>query len=88
MLLSTFPNTLKCAEITPAHKYLSPYLCGFRKGYNTQDCLLIMLEQWRKSLDKKEKAGAILTDLSKAFDSLNHDLLLQNWTPMVSVRTL
>ena len=55
---------------------LSPYLCGFRKGYNTQDCLIVMIEKWRKALDKKEKGGAVLTDLSKAFDSLDHKLLI------------
>ena len=55
---------------------LSPYLCGFRKGYSTQYCLLAMLEKFRKALDKKEKFGALLTDLSKAFDCLNHDLLI------------
>ena len=33
-----------------------------------------MLEEWKKQLDKKYNAGAILTDLSKAFDSLSHDL--------------
>ena len=55
---------------------LSPYLCGFRKGYNTQSCLVIMLEKWKKALDKKHIAGALLTDLSKAFDCMNHDLLI------------
>ena len=35
-----------------------------------------MLEAWKKVLDDKESAGAILTDLSKAFDCLNHDLLI------------
>ena len=57
-------------------KFLSPYLCGFRKGYSTQDCLLVMVETWKKALDKKENAGAMLTDLSKACDSLNHELLI------------
>ena len=55
---------------------LSPYLCGFRKGYSTEHCLILMLEKWKKALDKRQFAGALLTDLSKAFDSINHDLLL------------
>ena len=56
--------------------YLSQYLCGFRKGYNTQSSLIIMLEKWRKALDKRNIAGGLLTDLSKAFDCLNHELLI------------
>jgi len=57
-------------------KFLSPLLCGFRKGYNTQYCLIVMIERLRKALDCKSKAGAIITDLSKAFDTLNHELLI------------
>ena len=57
-------------------KFLSSYLFGYRKGYNTEQCLTVMLEVWKKALDGKGKAGAILTDLSKAFDCLNHNLLL------------
>ena len=56
--------------------HLSKYLCGFRKGYSTQHCLMIMLEKFRKPLDKQMLAGALLTDLSKAFDCLNHELLI------------
>ena len=55
---------------------LSPYLCGFRKGYSTQYCLVVMLERFKKALDNKNKFGALVTDLSKAFDCLNHDLLV------------
>ena len=55
---------------------LSPYLCGFRKGYSTQYCLMVMLEKFRKALDNKNKFAALLTDLSKAFDCLNHQLLI------------
>ena len=57
-------------------KYFSPSLFGFRKGYNTQHCLMILIESWKKAIDHNKKAGAVLTDLSKAFDSLNHELLL------------
>ena len=50
--------------------------CGFRKKYNTQHCLLIMVEKWRKILDKGGHCAAVLTDLSKAFDCIPHDLLI------------
>ena len=35
-----------------------------------------MIEAWKKALDEQKYAGAILSDLSKAFDCLNHCLLL------------
>ena len=31
--------------------HLSPYLCGYRKGYNAQYALIAMIEKWKKSLD-------------------------------------
>ena len=37
-------------------QYLSPYLCGFRKGYSMQYCLIIMLERWKKALDNRKIA--------------------------------
>ena len=55
---------------------LSPNLCGFRKGYSPQYSLIQMLEKWRKCLDKKGVVGAILMDLSKAYDCLPTDLLI------------
>ena len=35
-----------------------------------------LLERWKNVLDKKGYGGAVLMDLSKAFDTLNHDLLI------------
>ena len=55
---------------------LSKFQCGFRKGYSAQHCLLAMLEKWKSAVDNKKTFGALLTDLFKAFDCLNHDLLL------------
>ena len=54
----------------------SKYLCGFRKGHSCEDALLRLLENWRKCLDNGEIVGTILCDLSKAFDTLPHDLII------------
>ena len=35
-----------------------------------------MLEKWKSSIDNRGFAGGILMDLSKAFDTINHQLLL------------
>ena len=58
------------------NNFLSPYLFGYRKGHSTEQCLMVMLEIWRKALNENNSAGGILTDLSKAFDCLNHNLLI------------
>ena len=55
---------------------LSKYQCEFRKGYNTQYCLLAMLEKWKSSVDKGGSFGALLANLSKAFGCLSHELLI------------
>ena len=58
-------------------KYLSPFSCGYRKGYNTQYALTAMIEKWKEHLDNMGGiAGTIMMDLSKAFDRLNHELLI------------
>ena len=55
---------------------LSDFLCGFRKGFSTEDALLCLIENWRKCIAKGHVVGTILCDLSKAFDTLPHDLLI------------
>ena len=51
---------------------LSPYLCGYRKGFSAQHALISLVEKWKGTLDKQGYAGAVLMDLSKAFDCMNH----------------
>ena len=58
------------------YNIFSKYQYGFRKGFSTQQCLLALLEKWKRSIDRGKVVGALLTDLSKAFHCLNHDLLI------------
>ena len=46
----------------------------FCKGFSTQHTLLVMIEKMKTARDNKQFCVAILTDLSKAFDSICHDL--------------
>jgi hypothetical protein len=81
--ISILPNVSKIFERpifnqmgTFFEKIFSNYQCGFRKGYSTQHCLLAMLEKWKMAVDKNKSFGVLLTDLSKAFDCLSHELLI------------
>ena len=57
----------------------SKYLTGFRKVNNTQNSILKMIECSKVKLNNGSKVEVIIVVLSKAFDSLNHDLLLAKW---------
>ena len=62
-------------------KHLPPFLCGYRKRFNTQTALLPLLEKWKSASDKKEFAGTVLMYLSKAFNRINHQLLIAKSNP-------
>ena len=49
---------------------------GFRQKFSTSDALLYCIEKWRKSLDDNQYAVVASLDLSKAFDSIDHDILM------------
>ena len=49
--------------------------CAFRKGYNSQHCLMTIIEKWHKFLKIEGHARTLLTDLPKAFDCIDHELL-------------
>ena len=62
-------------EFLHKEKLQTPYQFGYRKGYSTQDALLYATETWRKCADNKRNVHVAFLDLSKAFNSLNHQIL-------------
>ena len=56
--------------------FLSTNLSGFLKNHSCCTALLKMTEDWRDCLDNREAVAAVAVDLSKAFDSICHNLLL------------
>ena len=71
-----YERTMQKRILEYIEKHLPPHLCGYSKGYSTQTALISMLEKWKLYRDNKGFAGGVLTDLSKAFDTINHQLLL------------
>ena len=56
--------------------FLSPNISAYRKSHSTQHVLIKLIEEWKSGLDDGNLVGAVLMDLSKAFDSISHDLLI------------
>ena len=52
------------------------YQYGFRKKYSTNHALLSIVEKIRTSLDNKQFACGVFVDLQKAFDTVDHKILL------------
>ena len=55
---------------------LSPHQSGFRANHSTITAVTLVLDQLITGLDKKQHAAAIFIDLAKAFDTVDHSLLL------------
>ena len=81
--ISILPDVSKIYE-SCLNKQLEEYFqallfkhqCGFWKGDSIIKALLQIFEKWRKPLDDGGVLGALLTDLSRAFDCLPYELLI------------
>ena len=57
-------------------KYLWQNICGYRKGFGTQTALTMLPEKWKKVLGDTGYTGAVLMDLSKVLDTINHEVVI------------
>ena len=50
--------------------------CRFGNGFSSQYCRLVMVETFKEAMHRGNQSGALLTELLKAFDSIDHKLLI------------
>ena len=55
---------------------LSDYISSYRKFHSCETSLLRMTEEWRRMRDQGDTVAVVSMDLSKAFDVIQHSLLL------------
>jgi len=60
-----------------SNNILSPVQFGFVRNSSTSDAILEFLDNICNSLEKKHSVMAVFLDFSKAFDTVQHDILLQ-----------
>ena len=58
------------------HNVLYKYQFGFRKGYSTTMALIEIVNNIKTAIDNNKFVCGIFLDLTKAFDTVNHQILL------------
>ena len=59
------------------NKILYKYQLGFQKSFSINSCLTLLTDKMEKGFESAKYTGLILIDLQKAFDALDHEILLQ-----------
>ena len=61
----------------PALQHLPAEQFAYRRGHSCEDLLTCVTNDWMLALDKGDYVVAAFLDMSKAFDTVNHNMLLQ-----------
>ena len=52
-------------------------MTAYRKNHNGETTLVRLIEDWKHAIDRKDLVTILSTDMSKAFDSLCHNLVIK-----------
>ena len=66
----------RMVEFLDKHNVLYEHQYGFRQNYSIEHALIQLSDKIAQAIDKKRFMIGIFVDLSKAFDTLNHEILL------------
>ena len=64
-------------EYLENNKILKEEQAGFRPNRSIQDILLRTIDDWKSALDNGHVVATVMIDLSKAFNTINHKLLIK-----------
>ena len=68
---------LQVSEFLERNKIISQYQSGFRNGHSTDTAVSFVSDFILEEVAKKNYIGAVLIDLKKAFDTVDHTILLK-----------
>ena len=68
-------------------KLLHKFQSGFRSRYSTVTCLTHLTDFIKFQMDQGHFVGMVLLDLQKAFDTVDHGILLMKLKLLASVKT-
>ena len=64
-------------SIVHGQTVISTYRCsGFRKNFSTKTAVTFFVDEIRRNMDNGPLTGAVFIDLKKAFDTIDHHILL------------
>ena len=69
--------SVRIREFFESNKLLTSNQYSFREGLSCELSLNTMIDGWKQSLDNRKFVISLFLDLSKAFDTIDHSLLLQ-----------
>ena len=66
----------KLVNYLEKHKILYEFQFGFRKGHSTSQAIAEIADNLRNAIDNNLYSCGVFLDFSKAFDTVNHAILL------------